>query len=65
MSKQDYLRREVRLAKALEDDLYYKDMANYIGITEYSFYNFLKGYYDLSRKKERMLHEILIDLIDM
>ena len=64
MSKQDYLRQEVKLAKALEEDLYYKDMANYIGITEYSFYNFLKGYYDLSYKKEKMLHEVLIDLIE-
>ena len=64
MRKQDYLRKEVKLAKALNDDIYYKTFSDYLKITEHSFYNWLNGYYDLSKLKELKLHDILIDLIE-
>ena len=50
------------MAKALNDDIFYKDFADYLEITEHSFYNWLKGYYNLSSKKEQKLRDIVIDL---
>jgi hypothetical protein len=62
--KQEELRKLVKIAKACNDDIYYKDFADYLGITIHSFYNWLKGYYDLSYKKLKELEEVVIDLID-
>lgn len=61
--KQDSLRQQTKLAKAYNDDIYYKDFAEYLNITENAFYNWLKGYYCLSKEKEQKLHELVIDLI--
>lgn len=60
--KQDYLRKEVKLAKALNDDIFYKDFAESIDIAEHSFYNWLNGEYELSYQKERYLHDIVYEL---
>lgn len=63
--KQDVLRKQVRRIKAEYDDIRYYDLAEYIGITEASFYNWLQGYYSLSSKRANKLHEIAIDLLEL
>lgn len=64
MPTQEKYRKQVKLAKALNDDIYYKDFAEYLDITEHSFYNWLNGYYQLSEEKIRKLNSVTIDLID-
>lgn len=61
--EQDFLRKKVKMAKALNDDIFYKDFAEYLNITEHSFYNWIKGYYDLSSQKASKLNEVVVDLI--
>ena len=61
---QDELRRQVRLAKAMNEEYTYKDFAEAIEISEGSFYNWLNGSYDLSRKKFAYLQDIVVNLID-
>ena len=61
---QDELRKQVRIAKACNDDIYYKDFAAYLDITENSFYNWLNREYDLSRSKAKKLESVVVDLID-
>lgn len=62
--RQDILRREVKLAKAMNEDIYFKDFASYLNMTEHAFYNWLHGYYDLSSGNAMKLHDVVIDLID-
>lgn len=62
---QDFLRKQVKHAKAEYDDIFFKDFATYIDITEHAFYNWLHGYYNLSNSKIIKLQEILIDLLDI
>jgi hypothetical protein len=64
LKEQQYLINEVKLAKACTTDLYYRDLADALGMSAHAFYNWMKGYYSLSIKKEKQLHEIVIDLID-
>lgn len=61
---QDILRKQVKLAKACNDWLYYKELAETIEIHEHSFYNWLNGEYKLSSAKAKQLQDIIIDLID-
>lgn len=61
---QEKLRLQVKLVCAYNDDIKIKDFANYLGITEHSFYNFMNGYYNLSEKKARQLYDVTIDLIE-
>ena len=61
---QELLRKQTKIAKACNDDIYYKDFAEYLDITKHGFYNWLKGYYDLSSKKAKELQEVIIDLLD-
>lgn len=56
------VRKMVKLAKAKNDDIYYKDFAEYLGITDHSFYNWLNGYYELSEDKIEKLLDIVIEL---
>ena len=65
MNTQDFLRKQVKHAKAEYDDIYLKDFATYIDITEHAFYNWLHGYYDLSDHKFNKLHSIIIDLLGL
>jgi hypothetical protein len=60
----DFLRREAKIAKAMNDDIFYKDFAEYLDITEHSFYNWLAGYYSLTRANKKKLHDLLCDLVD-
>lgn len=64
MPKQEKYRKQVKMAKALNDDIYYKDFAEYLEISENSFYNWLNGYYNLSEENIRKLNDIVVDLID-
>lgn len=64
MRKQDKLRKQVRLAKALNDDWSYKAMSEVLQISTHSFYNWLVGSYELSSKKESQLISLISDLID-
>ena len=60
--KQEEIRKLVKLAKAKNDDIYFKDFADYLEITQNSFYNWLNGYYTLSDDKIKKLLEVVIDL---
>lgn len=62
--KQDNLRRIVRLAKANNEDISYKDFAECIDISINSFYNWINGSFKLSYKKAKLLEDIAINLID-
>ena len=62
MKDQEKIRKKVKLAKALNEDIYYKDFAEYLNISEHSFYNWLKGYYDLCAKKLLKLEDVVVDL---
>lgn len=62
--QQDNLRRIVRLAKANNEDISYKDFAESIDISINSFYQWLSGSFKLSYKKAKQLEDIAINLID-
>ena len=64
MDKQDILRQNVKLAKALNNDWSYKNMSEVIGISVNAFYNWLNGAYDLSNYKQRQLESLVSDLMD-
>lgn len=57
----DELRKEVKLLKALQG-VSFKEISEYLEIRQDSFYNWLKGYYELSDKKQERLREILGNL---
>ena len=52
------LRNEVKLLKALQG-ISYKEIAGFLEIRQDSFYNWLKGYYDLGEERQRRLWEII------
>lgn len=58
---QDELRKQVKLLKALQN-VSYNEISMYLEISRNGFYNWLKGYYNLSAEKEKRLKEI-IDII--
>lgn len=60
--EQYQVRKLVKIAKAKNDDVYYKDFAEYLDITQHGFYNWLKGYYELSEDKIKKLLEVVVDL---
>ena len=64
MKKQDDLRQQVKLAKALNDEWSYKAMSEVIKISSNAFYNWLNGAYELSYKKESELTDLVSNLID-
>ena len=61
--EQNEVRKMVKIAKAKNDDIYYKDFAYYLNISQHSFYNWLKGYYKLSDKNINRLIDVVVDLI--
>ena len=65
MNRQDILRKKVKLAKACNDWLYYKDLAETLEMANHSFYNWLNGEYELSSQKAEQLNDIVVDLIDL
>lgn len=52
------LRKRCKLAKAMQG-ITYKELAEYLEIKQDSFYCWLKGYYNLSYKKQKILDNIL------
>lgn len=54
----DNLRKRVKLIKALQG-ITYKELAEYLEISQKSFYNWLNGYYELSIENQNRLKEIL------
>ena len=54
----DKLRVEVKLLKAFQS-ISYKEIAYYLEISPDSFYNWLKGYYELGYTKQKKLEEII------
>lgn len=63
MKQQDILRKKVKLVKAEYEDIYFKDFADYLHVSTHGFYNWLNGYYDLSRATAERLRELLVDLL--
>lgn len=61
---QDMLRQYVKMAKACNDGITYKDFAEYLEININSFYNWINKRYDLSRSKAEKLLDYVICLID-
>ncbi len=55
------LRKQVKELKVYQD-ITYKELAEYLEIQRNSFYNWLKGYYNLSDDKQRKLNEIINNL---
>lgn len=55
---QENLRKEVKILKALQG-VQYSELAAHLEIHKNSFYNWLKGYYNLSAEKEKRLLEII------
>lgn len=55
---QEKLRKKVKMLKALQD-VSYTSIAEDLEIHRNSFYNWLKGYYNLSAEKENRLNEII------
>lgn len=64
MKQQDYLRKQVKLAKEMNSDWKYYQFAEVINITPASFYNWLKGYYELSYQKQNELLYLVSNLLD-
>ena len=52
------LRKEVKLLKALQG-ISYKEIAEFLEIRQDSFYNWLKGYYELGEEKQSRLLDII------
>ena len=55
---QDNLRKKVKVLKALQN-ITYTEIAEDLEINRNSFYNWLNGYYDLSKEIENRLTEII------
>lgn len=58
MYSDDYLRRQIKLLKAL-NDINYKSISNELGIKPKSFYSWLKGAFNLSSENNRKLETII------
>ena len=54
----DYLRKECKLLKALQN-VSYREIAENLEIKTGSFYSWLKGYYNFSHEKQNRLQEII------
>ena len=61
MINQDILRKQTKIAKALNEDFTYKAFAEALNITDQSLYNWLKGYYKGSHAKAEYLQSIVIE----
>lgn len=56
------LRKGVRLLKATNAIINYYELAELVGITEKSLYNWLCGCFDLSEKRKQHLNGVINDL---
>ena len=62
MNKNDELRQKVKFLKALGQIDTYIEVAEVLGIKKKSLYNWLRGDFNLSDEKERILEELVSDL---
>lgn len=58
------MRNQVKNLKVFQN-ISYKEIASYLEIHKNSFYNWLKGYYNLSEENEKRLTEIIENLIEV
>lgn len=56
------LRKGVRMLKATNAIINYYELAELVGITEKSLYNWLSGCFDLSEKRKQHLNGVINDL---
>lgn len=61
---QENLRKQIKLLKALQG-VQYSEIAALLEIQKNSFYNWIKGYYNLSAEKEKRLIEIITDISEI
>ena len=61
--KHEQIKRKIRMAKALNPDWSYRQMAQVINVTPNTFYNYLYGSFDLGEKKASELQSFLDDLL--
>ena len=61
MLKQDNLRKQVKLLKAIQG-ISYKEIAEILEIKQSSFYSWLNNYYDLGEEKETVLNYLVSNL---
>ena len=54
----DKLRKKVKVLCALQD-ISYKEISEYLEIKIGSFYNYMRGSYDLSEEKQILLNDII------
>jgi len=54
----DYLRREIKLLKALQG-VEYKEIAEYLEVKACSFYAWIRGSYNFSTDRKNRLYEII------
>ena len=54
----DFLRNECKYLKCYQG-ISYKEIAEYLEISESGMYNWLKGYYELGYTKQKKLEEII------
>ena len=59
--KQDDLRKQIKLLKALQG-ISYKEISEYLEINTNSLYNYLRGAYNLSDEKADTLRDIISNL---
>ena len=57
----EILRKQVKELKMFQD-ISYKEIAEYLQISRNGFYNWLKGYYNLSDTKQEELKQIINNL---
>ena len=55
------LRKKVKELKVYQD-ISYKEVAEYLEIQRNSFYNWLKGYYNLNEENQKRLQQIIDNL---
>lgn len=55
------LRKQVKELKVYQN-ITYKELAEYLEIQKNSFYNWLKGYYNLGDEKQKQLQDIINNL---
>ena len=54
----DYLRNQVKMLKVIQG-VKYKEIADYLEIRQDSFYNWLKGYYNLGEARQARLLDVI------
>ena len=61
---QDFLRKQVKIAKAYNQDWTFSQFAQVIGVSTSHFYNWLNGQCKLSYETRNELESLLADLLE-